>query len=154
MNLQDNGHIRSHHWLFENATKENVYFTAIKLSFKHRKASSHYGDQKYQWTEKLLVIWKKQLHELLNYTSSTNSYAGDYQIFKKSSEEIPVSIHLFFIPRHLLLVRERDNHQTSHQARWTFDLIYYDSTQSNQNKNIAHSNKKLFYKVQIHVTSE
>lgn len=56
MGLQDKGHIRSHHWLFEKASKENVYFTGIKHSFKHWDASSYYEDQKYKKIEKLLFI--------------------------------------------------------------------------------------------------
>ncbi|KAJ7419024.1 cilia- and flagella-associated protein 99 [Willisornis vidua] len=39
-------------------------------------------------------------------------------------------------PRNLLQEKERDNHQTSHQARCTFDLIYNDSAHSNHMKTI------------------
>lgn len=44
----------------------------------------------------------------------------------------------------ILQDRERDNHQISHQARQTFDLIYHDSAHSNPHQKIISQGTNTF----------
>lgn len=126
----------SHQWLLGKAYKENAYFTRMKLSFKFWEASSHYGDQKHKWMEKLLDILRKNSHELLNYKdticSSANSYAADYHTLKKAQGKYQFLFISSFFLRHLFQDTEKEittRHPTRLMDLWS-DIIWLCSQQS------------------------
>lgn len=107
-----------------------------------------------------VIVETRNMNELKNYKSFERNFvifwitrAQSTQLnkllccrlsnFLNSPEETPVSIHLSFVPQHLLQDRGRDNHITP--ARWTFDLIYYDSAHSNPHQTIISQGTNTFH---------